>query len=173
MVLTPLRESHSARGNQRIYAPKGPPEAISPGGPLQAHRGGMRLTRRPLSRGWGTFLGPRGGWTGCRACSEPRSDPLGHASTAWVGPPSPCVPCSERTEGSDYRRRALSKRGSYGSRKARFWRSCLDNRVLYVNYQVLKFAKFKIDFARIEVWIHYRVLDRVLALLKRPNKTSE
>ena len=56
----------------------------------------------------GTFLGPRGGWTGCRACSEPRSDPLGHASTAWVGPPSPCVPCSERTEGSDYRRRALS-----------------------------------------------------------------
>jgi len=43
MVLTSLRESHSARGNQRIYAPKGPPEPISPGGPLQAHRGGMRL----------------------------------------------------------------------------------------------------------------------------------
>jgi hypothetical protein len=37
MVLTPLRESHSARGNQRIYAPKGPPEAISPGGPLHLH----------------------------------------------------------------------------------------------------------------------------------------
>ena len=37
MVLTPLRESHSARGNQRIYAPKGPPEAISPGGPLTVH----------------------------------------------------------------------------------------------------------------------------------------
>ena len=109
MVLTPLRESHSARGNQRIYAPKGTPEAISPGGPLQAHRGGMRLTRRPLSRGWGTFLGPRGGWTGCRACSEPRSDPLGHASTAWVGPPSPCVPCSERTQESDCRWRALPK----------------------------------------------------------------
>ena len=105
--LTPLRERHSARGNQRIYAPKGPPEAISPGGPLQAHRLGMQLTRRPLSRGRGTFLGPRGGWTGCRACSEPRSDPIGHASTAWVGPPSPCVPCSERTQGSDCRWRAL------------------------------------------------------------------
>jgi hypothetical protein len=90
--LTQLRERHSARENQRIYAPKGTPEANSPGGPLQAHRGGLRLTRRPLSRGWGTFLGPRGGWTGCRACSEPRSDPLGHVSTAWVGPPSPCVP---------------------------------------------------------------------------------
>ena len=56
MFLTPLRESHSARGNQRIYAPKGPLEAISPGGPLQAHRGGMRLTRRPLSRGWGAAV---------------------------------------------------------------------------------------------------------------------
>jgi hypothetical protein len=56
MVLTPLRESHSARGNPRIYALKGPPEAISPGGPLQAHRGGMRLTRRPLSRGWGAAV---------------------------------------------------------------------------------------------------------------------
>jgi hypothetical protein len=40
--LTPLRERHSARGNQRIYAPKGTPEAISPGGPLRAHRGGLR-----------------------------------------------------------------------------------------------------------------------------------
>jgi hypothetical protein len=55
---------------------------------------GMRLTRRLLSRGWGTFHGPMGGWTGCRACSEPRSDPLGPASTAWAGPPFPWVQCS-------------------------------------------------------------------------------
>ena len=116
MVLTPLREGHSARGNPRIYAPKGPPEDISHGGPHQAHRGGMRQTRRPLSRGWDTFLGTRGGWTGCRACSEPRSDPLGHASTAWVGPPSPCVPCSERTQGSDCRWRALPTSINFSSK---------------------------------------------------------
>jgi hypothetical protein len=87
MVLTPPRESHSAPENPRIYAPKGPPAAISPAGPLQAHRGGMRLTRRQLSRGRGTFLGPRDGWTGYRACSEPRSDPLGHAFPPGLGPP--------------------------------------------------------------------------------------
>jgi hypothetical protein len=42
-VLIPLRECQSARGNQRIYAPKGTLEAISPGGPLHAQRGVMRL----------------------------------------------------------------------------------------------------------------------------------
>jgi hypothetical protein len=46
MVITPLRESHSARGNQRIYAPKGPPEAVSPGGPLH-----------DISRHEGSFYG--------------------------------------------------------------------------------------------------------------------
>jgi hypothetical protein len=118
MVLAPLRESHSARGSQRIYAPKGPPEAITPGEPLQAHRGGMSLTQRPLSRGWDTFLGPRGGWASRRACSEPRSDPLGHASTAWVGPPSPCFQCSERTQGSDCRWRALPNTLDYHHTRA-------------------------------------------------------
>ena len=49
MVLTPLRESHSARGNPRIYAPKGPPEAISPGGPLQAHWWLDRLPCVPIN----------------------------------------------------------------------------------------------------------------------------
>ena len=61
MVLTSLRESHSARGNLRIYAPKGPPEAISPGGPLQAHRGGDAANSKtalagvghvPWAQGW-------------------------------------------------------------------------------------------------------------------------
>ena len=76
-------------GIQRIYTPEGSPEAISPGEGYRAHRRGIRPTRRPLSRGWGTLLWPRGCWTGCRACSEPRSYFLGYASTAWAGPPSP------------------------------------------------------------------------------------
>jgi len=46
MVLTPLRESHSARGNPRIYAPKRPSGAISPGGSLP---GGWRA-RPPAPR---------------------------------------------------------------------------------------------------------------------------
>ena len=43
------------------------PDAVQ----LSFHPGRANIAPR------GTFPGPRGGWTGCRACSQPRSDPSG------------------------------------------------------------------------------------------------
>ena len=110
------REPLRAGESTHLRSQRTPGGYLARGTPTKLTAGGCgKLEDR--SRGGGdTFLGPRGGWTGCRACSEPRSDPLGHASTAWVGPPSPCVPCSERTQGSDCRWRALPTSINFSSK---------------------------------------------------------
>ena len=69
-----------ARESQHSYCPKDAPGGPSPSASLSAHPGGVGLTKRPFSRGRGTFVGPSGGWTGSHACSVPRSATLEHAS---------------------------------------------------------------------------------------------
>ena len=76
-----------ARENQHSYCLKEAPGRPIPGASLSAHPQGEGLTKRPLSRGRGTFVGPSGGCTGSHACSVPRSATLEHAGLTWEGAP--------------------------------------------------------------------------------------